>query len=82
MNEDNTLKIIQNDGTELTYEILLSFKWFKTNKIYIIYTDNTYDTNNNLNVYSAIYDNTLLPIETDEEKNEIKKRIKELLINR
>ena len=82
MNEDNTLKIIQNDGTELVYEILLSFKWFKTDKIYMIYTDNTYDTNNNLNVYSAIYDNTLLPIETEEEKKEVEKRIKELLINK
>ena len=82
MNNDNTLKIIQNDGTELVYEILLSFKWFKTNKVYIIYTDNTYDINDNLNVYSAIYDNTLLPIETVEEKKEIEKKINELLINR
>ena len=81
MVENNTLKIITDDGHELLYEILLHFKWFKTGKKYIIYTDNSYDENNNLNVYSAIYDNVLLPIETEEEKEEIKKRIKDLLIN-
>ena len=62
------LTIINSDGTKINYEILNIFKWIKTNKEYIIYTDNTVDLNGNLNVYASIYENNkLVNIETDEE---------------
>lgn len=79
MKETKTMKILDNSGKETEYKILLAFKWIKTNKNYIVYTDNTYDTNNNLNVYAAIYypqdDSKLDPIETNEEWNEIERRL-------
>lgn len=79
MKETKTMKILDNSGKETEYKILLAFKWMKTNKNYIVYTDNTYDTNNNLNVYAAIYypqdDSKLDPIETNEEWNEIERRL-------
>ena len=52
------------------------------NKNYIVYTDNTNDENGSLNVFAAIYypydSNKLDPIETDEEWDEIDRRLKEL----
>ena len=79
MKETKTMKILDNSGKETEYKILLAFKWIKTNKNYIVYTDNTYDTNSNLNVYAAIYypqdDSKLDPIETNEEWNEIERRL-------
>lgn len=79
MNEKKTLKLIDKDGREIEYEILLAFKWAKTNKNYIVYTDNTNDENGNLNIFAAIYypqdDSKLDAIETDEEWDEIEKRL-------
>ena len=52
--EKKTFKHIVN-GIEVEFEVLYTFKSRRTNKDYIIYTDNTHDENNDLNVYSAIY---------------------------
>lgn len=82
MNE--TKELIVNDiyGKEYKYEILYAFWWKKTKKNYVIYTDNTKDENNNLNVFASIYspeDNKKLDIiETNEEWLEIEKRLKEI----
>lgn len=80
--EEKRLKLIDDNGKEIEYEILIAFKWTKTNKNYIVYTDNTTDENGNLNVFAAIYyphnSNKLDPIETDEEWDEIDRRLKEL----
>lgn len=64
------------DNAEKEFEILYTFKSFKTNKDYIIYTDNTYDENHNLNIYSSIYypqnpEKNLENIENDSDWNEI-----------
>ena len=48
-----SLKLLINN-IEKEYNILYSFKSDKTNKNYLICTDNTY-TNDELNVYSFIY---------------------------
>lgn len=73
------LTIINSDGTKINYEILNIFKWIKTNKEYIIYTDNTVDLNGNLNVYASIYENNkLVNIETDEEWFQIEKILKNI----
>lgn len=82
MNEKKVLKIIDNFGKENEYEILIAFKWTKTNKNYIVYTDNSKDENGNLNIFAAIYypqDNSKLDaIETDEEWNEVERRLRYL----
>jgi len=53
-NDKKTFKAII-DNEEKEFEILYTFKSFKTNKDYIIYTDNKYGEDNMLNVYSSIY---------------------------
>ena len=82
MNEKKTFSIIDEYGKEIEYEIIIAFKWTKTNKNYIVYTDNTNDENGNLNIYAAIYypqdDSKLDAIETDEEWDEIERRLKDL----
>lgn len=82
MNEKKSLKIIDDFGKEIEYEILIAFKWTKTNKNYIVYTDNTNDENGNLNIFAAIYyprdDSKLDAIETDEEWDEVERRLKDL----
>ncbi len=82
MDNKKILKLIDENGNEIEYEILLAFKWMKTNKNYIVYTDNTKDEEGNINVFAAIYypnDSTRLnPIETDEEWDEIDIRLKNL----
>ena len=82
MEEKKILKIIDENGKEIEYEILIAFYWTKTNKNYIVYTDNTKDENGSLNVYAAIYypqdSSKLDPIETDEEWDQIDSRLKKL----
>ena len=82
MNDKKILKLIDENGKELEYEILIAFKWTKTNKNYVAYTDNTNDKNGNLNVFAAIYypndENRLDSIETDEEWDEIDRRLSQL----
>ena len=82
MDNKKILKLIDENGNEIEYEILLAFKWMKTNKNYIVYTDNTKNEEGNINVFAAIYypnDSTRLdPIETNEEWDEIDIRLKNL----
>lgn len=79
MSEKNMLKITEKDGTEKEYEIIMLFKWSKTKKNYIIYTDNTVDDEDNLRVLAAIYypenNGKLEPVETEEEWDEIENRL-------
>lgn len=82
MDNEKILKLTDENGKEIEYEILIAFKWTKSNKNYIVYTDNTNDENGNLNIFAAIYypyDSTKLdPIESDEEWDEVDRRLKEL----
>lgn len=71
------------DGVEKEFEILYTFKSFKTNKDYIIYTDNRQDENQKLNIYSSIYypqnpEKELENIETDSDWNEIENFLEEV----
>lgn len=82
MNEKKFLKVIDNFEKEVEYEILCAFKLEKTGKNYIVYTDNTNDEDGNLNIFASIYypqDNSKLDsIETEEEWQEVEKRLKEI----
>ncbi len=68
----NSFTIIDPDGVEKTYDVLFTFDNEETKKSYIIYTDNTLDSNGNVEVYASIYDpkdphSKLEEIKTDKE---------------
>ena len=70
--ENNTFKEINNEGKEVTCDILFTFDSEETKKSYIVYTDNSKDDEGNVQVFASIYDPTqqnpkLEPIETDQE---------------
>jgi len=83
--ERKTFKAVV-DNHEIEYEILCVYKLIDTNKDYIIYTDNSYDSNNKLKVYASIYypndmsrgfDN----IETDYEWEKVNDMLKQVFVN-
>lgn len=67
--ENKTLRVVDEEGNEFDYEIVLTFKSDETNKAYVVYKEPG-DTDE---VFAASYDETdtdggdLKPIETDEE---------------
>jgi uncharacterized protein YrzB (UPF0473 family) len=67
--EDKTLRVIDEQGNEVDYEIVLTFKSDQTKKSYVVYKE----PGDSDEVYAASYDETetdggnLNPIETDEE---------------
>ena len=72
MKEKTTFKVINNEGKEITCDILFTFDSEETNKSYIVYTDNSKDIDGNVQVYASIYDPKqenpkLEAIETDRE---------------
>lgn len=77
MENKKTFKCII-DNVEKNFEILYTFKSIKTNNDYIIYTDNSYDENKNLNIFASIYypfdlEKSLENIESCEEWEEVEK---------
>lgn len=70
--ENNTFKVINEEGREIVCDILFTFDSEETNKSYIVYTDNTKDDAGNIQVFASIYDPKqespkLEPIETEQE---------------
>lgn len=77
-----TINIKDENDKDIEYEILLDFILRKNNKRYLVYTDNTTSRDGSLNVYASIYINdTLEDILTDEEWNEIEKRLNKIIDN-
>ena len=65
--KDNYIEL-NIDGKIVKYEILYTLQFENNDKTYIIYTDNRYDKDNNLNVYAGEYNksnNTVSNIEDD-----------------
>lgn len=65
-------EIVNDKGEKLTCEVLFTFDSEETNKSYIVYTDNTSDSEGNLKVYANVYDPTgenseLMPITEEKE---------------
>lgn len=79
MDNNDKLKIIDNNGDIKEYDILYAFYWMKTYRNYIIYTDNSKNEMGKINVYASIYypndKNKIENIKTDEEWKIIKKRL-------
>ena len=72
MNNNNTFKVINDEGQEITCDILFTFDSEETKKSYIVYTDNSRDSEGNIQVFASIYDPKqdnprLEPIETEQE---------------
>jgi len=70
--ENNTFKVINEEGKEIVCDILFTFDSEETNKSYIVYTDNSKDEAGNIQVFASIYDPKqespkLEPIETEQE---------------
>lgn len=68
----NSFTMIDEAGNEIVYDVLFTFESEETQKNYIVYTDNTKDSDGNVEVYASIYDpndphSKLEAIETDKE---------------
>ena len=68
----NTFTVINDEGKEITCEVLFTFESDETKKNYIVYTDNTTDEGGNVKVYASIFNpneetTNLQPIESDKE---------------
>lgn len=90
-NNNNTFKVINDEGQEILCDILFTFDSEETKKSYIVYTDNSKDEEGNVQVFASIYDPKqdnprLEPIETEQEwkiietilntlQDEIKKKV-------
>ena len=95
--EQNSFKVINDQGQEIVCDVLFTFDSEETNKSYIVYTDNSTDEQGNVQVFASIYDPKqenprLDPIETDSEwkiietilntlQEEIKKKTQEAATN-
>lgn len=72
MEKNNTFTVINDEGKEVTCNVLFTFDSEETGKSYIAYTDNTVDEEGNTQVFASIFDPTsettkLEPIETEKE---------------
>lgn len=71
MDQEMKFTITNEEGKEITCEVLFTFDSEETGKNYIVYTDNTKDEEENIKVYASIYDpndtTKLEPITTDKE---------------
>ena len=70
--DSTSFSMIDEEGKEVTYDVLFTFESDETKKNYIVYTDNSRDKEGNIEVYASIYypnsDNKKLdPITTDKE---------------
>lgn len=54
--EKNQFTILNDEGVEKTFDVLFTFDNDETKKSYVIYTDNTVDSNGNVEVYASTYD--------------------------
>ena len=55
MEEKNTFQVLDENGKEVTCEVLFTFDSEETKKSYIVYTDNTTDDDGNVRVYASIF---------------------------
>ena len=77
------ITITLDDGTSITYDVLLLYNSITRKKQYIVYTDNKKDINGEYNYYICIFNNAsknkLIEITDDNEYNEIVKEVSKYL---
>jgi uncharacterized protein YrzB (UPF0473 family) len=73
-----------SNGTKKEYDVILTFKNEKTQKDYVVYTDNSIDDNNKLRIFATVYNPTTLKMlgnpETKEEWDEITRVIDNVIL--
>jgi|SRR5574344_1680898 uncharacterized protein YrzB (UPF0473 family) len=52
----NSFTLLDENGQEVTYDVLFTFESDETHKNYIVYTDNSKDEKGNVEVFASIYD--------------------------
>lgn len=72
MNETMSFVLLDENGTEHKCDTLFTFESEETGKSYIVYTDNSFDEEGNIQVFASIYnpdsdERRLMPIETEKE---------------
>lgn len=78
--ETMTFKIPNEKGIETEYTILFSFISSKTNKHYLVYTDNSLTEDGSLNVLTSILNEeteTITPVTSDEEMQLVEEKLVE-----
>lgn len=75
--------VLNDEGKEIKCEVLFTFESDETHKNYIVYTDNTLDTDGSTKVYASTYDpdgidSSLKPIKSDKEWKIIETILEEL----
>ena len=84
MTRDNeSFYIINDSGEKIRCDILFTFESEETGKNYIVYTDNSFDEEGNIQVFASVYnpeleDQRLQPVETEEEWRTIDKILNSL----
>jgi uncharacterized protein YrzB (UPF0473 family) len=80
--ENEIIKIKSENGEIKDYLVLAVLKWDKTNKFYIIYTDNFKELNGEYEAYAKIFDpndlSVFKDIETDEEWDYINYKMEQI----
>lgn len=70
--KENSFTMLDENGVEVEYDVLFTFDSDETGKSYIVYTDNTKDSQGNVEVYASIFhpndeNGRLEAIETEKE---------------
>ena len=81
--EKKIMSIVAQDGSIEEVEVILAFEFKDTKKVYVVYTKNEKDENENITVYVSHVDRSsgearLLGVEDEEEWNKIKDVLREL----
>ena len=75
---------VLENGMKKSYDVILTFKNEKNGKDYIVYTDNTYDEDNKLRIYAALYNPLTIEflgyVENKEEWRDIIKLLDNVLL--
>ena len=79
-----TFKATDKDGNEVEYEVIATYEDEETNKSYIVYTDKTFNENNNLKIYASLYKMNgenikLFELENKDDKEIVEELIKEVV---
>lgn len=76
--ETMTFELINEQGIKTEYTILFSFISDKTNKHYLVYTDNELDNDGNLRIMASIINEEteeITPIVSDEEMEIVEEKL-------
>ena len=85
MDEKKKFVVLDENGKEVVCEPLFTFESDETKKQYVVYTDNVYNSNNELQIYINEYNSQNLEclvnnISDNDEYNKIKSEINSILL--